>query len=221
MLDTEPSDPGWAPAADLLVTDPAAVEVLWQADKRRHLKPFLGRAADLATAAAELGIAKPAMSYWIGRLLDVGLIRLVGTHKQGRHVRRSYRCVADRLRVALVEAPLSSYEGVFADFSTRWMGQAHDAMSRSLARQASQLELSIADTGAAGLSTTILPRQGCTAPPDDFLYYWARLWLAPEQAQALAREMDALYERYGALSDREAPGAVPTLVHLLHVRETR
>ncbi|HEX5684816.1 MAG TPA: winged helix-turn-helix domain-containing protein [Ideonella sp.] len=213
--------PAWTPAAEQVVSDRAAVEILWHVEKRLHLKPFIGQSADLASAAAQLGISKPAMSYWIGRLMDAGLIRLVRIEKRGRHSISHYRCVADRLRVSLEEAPLSSYEGVLDDFTQRWQAQARTAMARSLAKQAPDLELCIANTGAAaGLFTTILPKPGRPAPPDDFIQYWARLWLTDAEANQLADELNALYDRYAALSDKTSK-TVPTLMQLTQVRESQ
>lgn len=220
-MSNDPIDdvPEWTPAADLEITDPAAVEILWHPEKRVNLKPFVGRSVDLASAAEQLGVSKTAMSYWIGRLVDVGLIRLVRVEKRGRHRIRHYRCVADRLRVNLNEAPLASYEGVLDDFTQRWQAQARAAMARSLAKQAPDLELCIANTGAAaGLFTTILPKPGRPAPPDDFIQYWARLWLTDDEAHQLASELNALYDRYAALSDKTRK-TVPTLMQLTHVRE--
>lgn len=211
--------PAWTPAEELVITDPAAVEILWHMDKRQHLKPFLGQSADLAGAAAQLGVGKTAMSYWIGRLNDAGLIRLTQVEKRGRHRVSHYRCVADKLRVSLAEAPLSSYEGLFTDFAQRWQAQALTAMAKSLAKQAPNLELCIANTGtAAGLFTTILPRPGRPMPPDDFIHYWARLWLTDDEANALHRELNELYDRYAALTDKTRK-TVPVLMHLVHVRE--
>ena len=217
-IDAEPE--AWVPAADLLVTHPAAVEILWLPDKRHYLKPFLGRSTDLAGASAELGMAKPAMSYWIKRLLEADLIRVERVEKRARHRVSFYRCVADRLRVSLEHAPMASYEAVFLDFSQRWQGQALAAMSRSLVKQAPQLELCLVPTATAGLSTTILPRDGHAPPPDDFLYYWSRLWLTEDETAALASELNALYDRYAALSDRTRK-PVSSLMHLIHVREGR
>lgn len=217
----EPGEPAsWTPAAELLVTEPAAVEILWNPHKRQHLKPFLARSNDLAGASAELGISKTAMSYWIARLSEVGLIRVERVEKRPRHRVAFHRCVADRLRVSLAQAPLESYEAVFADFSARWSGQATQAMARSLARQAPDLELCLSQQASAGLFTTILPREGCEPPPDDFIYYWARLWLNEDEADALARDLNALYDRYAALSDKKTK-TVPALLHLLQVREGR
>lgn len=213
--------PPWEPAAELEVTDQAAVEILWHLEKRVNLQPFLGRSADLASAADQLQVSKTRMSYWIDRLLEVGLIRLVRVEKRGRHRISHYRCVADRLRVRLDDAPLESYEGVLEGFSRRWEAQARTAMAKSLARQAPELELCIAYTGAAaGMFTTVMPRPGRPTPPDDFIQYWARLWLTDEESAQLAAELNALYDRFGALSDKTTK-TVPTLIQLMHVREAQ
>jgi DNA-binding transcriptional ArsR family regulator len=211
------NDTSWIPAPDLVVTDPAAVDILWHPNKRIHLKPFLGRSADLAEASRELGVKKTAMSYWINRLAEVGLIRAERIEKRSRHQATFYRCVADRLRVGLDAAPLESYEGVFDDFSRRWNGLARAAMARSLARQAPDLELCFAAHGAAGPFTTILPRDG-HVPVDDFIFYWARLWLTEDEKRSLNTELNALYDKYGALSDK-VNKKVPALLHLIEVRE--
>lgn len=58
------------PAAELHVTEPAAVALLWHPAKRAHLRPFVGQAAGLAGAARLLGVQKTAMSYRIRRLAD-------------------------------------------------------------------------------------------------------------------------------------------------------
>lgn len=208
----------WAVLPELKVSDAAAVEVLWHAAKRRHLRPFLGRSAGLADAAALLGIKKTAMSYWINRLLDVGLIRPRGIAQRGRHRLPQYRCIADRLRVALADAPLQSYEGVFDDTAARWQPQARDALARALARQGPSLELTIEAAGPGGLTTTLLPGAEPPSGTDDFVYYWGRLWLTAAERDRLREELDALWERYTALSD-QARKPCATLLHLLGVPE--
>lgn len=217
MEQPESAPPAWSPAPDLVVTDPAAIEVLWYPTKRVHLKPFLGKACDLAGATAELGIKKTAMSYWIDRLLEVGLIRQTHVEKRMRHRVPFYRCVADCLRVELKDAPMASYEGVFDDFQQRWGPSAKRALAESLARQAPQLELSFAARPPAGPLSTIMPKTG-EVPPDDFLYYWARFWLTKEESLQLRQELDALWDKYAALSDATRK-TEQVLVHMVHVQE--
>ena len=214
-LDAPPAD--WQAVPDLLVTDAAAIEVLWRPAKRLHLKPFLGKSADLAGAAAELGLHKPAMSYWIARLLEVGLIRRTHVERRLRHTVTFYRCVGDRLRVGLVDAPLESYEAVIDEFQRRWVGFARDALAQALARQAPHLELHLRATGASGLACDVLPRPGAV-PHDDFTFYWARLWLTPDENRRLQDELNALWDKYAALSN-ETGKPEQVLLHLLHAPE--
>lgn len=199
------------------VHEPAAVDILWHPAKRFHLRPFLGQAAGLADAAALLGVKKTAMSYWIDRLQSTGLIRAwTPTRRAGRHVPR-YRAVADCFRLHLADAPHGSYEAVFDDTSERWQPQARRALARSIARQAPWLALSVSVQPGRGLASTLEPL-GDDAPPDDSLYYWARLWLRPEERDRLRTELDALWDRYAALSD-QAGKPCPVLLHLMTVPE--
>jgi hypothetical protein len=203
---------------EMKVSDPAAVQVLWHPAKRLHLRPFLGRSAGLAEAAQLLGIKKTAMSYWIGRLLGVGLIRLVHVDRSSGHTVARYRCVADRLRVSLADAPLSSHEGVFDDADARWHPLTRHALARSLARQAPHLDLTVEASGPGGMATHLMPR-GTGAPPDDYIYYRGRLWLSAAECRQLRQEIDAVWDKYAALTDQATkPHAM--LVHLVAVPES-
>ncbi|MDT7836212.1 hypothetical protein [Aquabacterium sp. OR-4] len=207
----------WVAAAELQITDPAAAALLWQPTQRLHLRPFLGRAAGLADAAALLGMKKPAMSYWIKRLLELGLIRPCAPLLRGRHRLPQYRCVADRLVVSLRDAPLASYEAAFEDMGAHWQAMARPALGAALARQARWLALQIS-LREGGLATQVVS-EGPGAPADDYLFCWGRLWLAARERDALRSELDALWEKYAALSDQAKPTA--TLLHLLAVPEGR
>jgi DNA-binding MarR family transcriptional regulator len=217
MLKDTPSESPWSPVAELRVTDADAVAILWHPARRLHLRPFLGRAAALGEAAQQLGLKKPVMSYWVKRLLAAGLIRPCGHARVGRQRVPTYRCVADRLRVSLKDAPLASYESVFEDVSARWQSATLQALARAVAPQAPALDLTIYVDGPGGLSTTLLPRAG-QAPRDDFVFYWGRLWLTPAERDALRAELDALWDRWSALSNADDKQCA-TLVHLVHVGE--
>jgi DNA-binding MarR family transcriptional regulator len=217
MSEDTPAESPWSPAAELRVTDADAVAILWHPARRLHLRPFLGRAAALGEAAQQLGLKKPAMSYWVTRLLAAGLIRPSGQTRVGRQRVPTYRCVADRLRVSLKDAPLASYESMFEDISVRWQPATVHALARAVARQAPALDLTIYVDGPGGLATTLLPRTGAV-PRDDFVYYWGRLWLMPAERDALRAELDALWDRWSARSNADDKPCA-TLVHLVHVGE--
>lgn len=171
-------------SADHRITDPAAVKLLWQPRRRLHLRPFLGRSASLAEAAKMLGLKKPAMAYWIHRLLALGLIKPVSPGRErGRDVPR-YRCVADRLRVSLAQAPLDSHEALFADADALWQPRLRPALARCMARQSARLDLVLHASDSQGLGTTLEPTPG-TALRDDCVHIWGRLWLTVAERDTL------------------------------------
>jgi hypothetical protein len=219
MPPTASSEPTWNVEPELHVTDPAAIEVLWHPDKRIHLKPFLGKACDLAGAAQELAIKKPAMNYWIDRLLEVGLIRQTHVERRTRHRVPFYRCVADALCVGLAEAPIESFDDLLQDHQKRWRAFGNRALAECLARQAPHLEMRLHRSATAGVSQTILPRAEAQLQ-DDFILYWSRLWLTREENAQLQAELNALWDKYAALSNEQAKSE-QVLMHLMHVPEAR
>lgn len=208
----------WAVAPVCRITEPVAVELLWHPARRIHLRPFLGRACGLSPAAAELGLKKTAMSYWIDRLLEAGLIRPWTPERRGRRALPRYRCIADRLVVSLRDAPAESHEAVFDDVTVRWRQVTRQSLGRSLARQAPWLQLEIDASATGGLRVDLVP-SGPGAPPDDYQFYWGRLWLTPQERDAMRQEIDAVWERYAGLS-HEGGKPCPMLLHLVSVPDT-
>ncbi len=201
--------------AELRVSDPAIAEVLWHPAKRVHLRPFLGASAGLAEAAAALGVKKTAMSYWIGKLLALGLIRGCGHDPRSRRKLPIYRCIADRLLLSLGDAPMSSLEGVFDDIDARWHPRARAALARSLARQAPWMDLMIEITPRGGMATNLVPN-GDAKHADDFVYNWGRLWLTGAERDMLRNELNVLWDKYSQLTDA-ANKPHPVLMHLVAV----
>ena len=218
MPPTASSEPSWNVQPELVVTDPAAIELLWHPDKRIHLKPFLGKPCDLAGAAQELAIKKTAMNYWIDRLLDVGLIRQTHVERRTRHRVPFYRCIADALRVGLAAVPIESIDDLLQDYQKRWRAFGNRALAECLARQAPHLEMRLHRSGSAGVLQTILPRADAQLH-DDFILYWSRLWLTREENIQLQAELNAIWDKYAALSNEQTkPEQV--LMHLMHAPET-
>jgi DNA-binding MarR family transcriptional regulator len=207
----------WTPLPEMSVTDPLAADVLWRPAKRMHLRPFLGREAGLSEAAMLLKLKKTTMNYWIDRLLDVGLIRTVRVDRLGRNRVPVYRCVADRLRVSMENAPFESYESVCEEFSAGFRNATQRSLAHAVARQAKYLELVCSQGDANGPLTTLLPREGATVE-DDFVYFWGRIWLSAAQQQEFLGELHALWNKYELLSDRRGSNG-PALMHLMLVPE--
>ena len=56
------------------------------------------------------------------------------------------------------------------------------------------------------MSTVLKPR-GHNAPPDDFIYLWARLWLTAEERDQLRADFDAMCAKYAC---HQRPGLEAT-----------
>jgi DNA-binding transcriptional ArsR family regulator len=61
----------------------------------RYLHPFMHQERSLAEAAQFLEISKSRMGYWLKKLLEMNLIRLVRTEKRGKHRVPVYTATAE------------------------------------------------------------------------------------------------------------------------------
>lgn len=205
-------DPG--PAGEALrIEDPAVAAFLTDRVRSRHLDPFLGREATVAEAAKALGLGATRMSYWVGKLLDLGLIAQVGTRTQARHRVRVYRSVGDSFVLSLdllASSDVEVLEQYFAPVWRRFLTSLAQAGRRS---EAGWL-VRFARTGdQAGFE--IVPSSGDLEDARIF-NAWAKLSLTREQATRLRHDLGELLERYAALQD---PGGEPHWLHLAAVME--
>lgn len=66
----------------------------------------------LSEAAQWLGIGKTRMSYWVNKLLGLGLIEQLRIEKRGRNMVPVYRATADRFVVPMDKVPVESDEQI-------------------------------------------------------------------------------------------------------------
>lgn len=209
--------PDWAVQDECCVDDPEVAQLLGRADSRRYLLPFMARPCTVQTAARHLQVKAPAMQYWVGRLQAAGLLRLWGVERRGRHRVQWFQAVARRWRVGLHLLPIETHEEVLACVSERFERLARHSVARSISASARDLEMTIAHGGAAGSAVGVQAVPGREVV-DDYLAYWARLWLSEAEEGALRQELDALWDRYAALS-RGGAGRRPVLLNLTQVRD--
>lgn len=195
------------------IDDPDVAAFLTDRVRSRHLDPFLGREATVADAAAELGLGATRMSYWVGKLLDLGLIAQVGTRSQARHRVRVFRAVADSFVLSLDLLAADDIEVLEQYFAPVWR-----RFLASLAQAGRWSEtgwlVRFARTGdQAGFE--IVPGSGDLEDASIF-NAWAKLSLTRERATELRRDLRETLERYAELQD---PGGEPHWLHLAAVVE--
>ena len=86
---------------EVTIRDVKTAAFLINPTNAEHLAPFMTGDKTLSEAAAELGISKSLMSYWLKKLERFGLVRTVRTEKQGRHKVAVYAACADAFIVPL------------------------------------------------------------------------------------------------------------------------
>ncbi len=182
------------------VTDPTLVHALCDFKVVHHLSPFLAAESTLTQAAASLGITPQRMSYWINKLIKLGLIRFVRFDKQSRHQVAVYRSVEDEYVVAfaaLGNAQLLDF--VRSTHATRFE-QLERSIARNLSRRAASLRLRLWRDERGPFHAIENP-----ALPDDTMGVADEtypLWLNADEIGALHRDIRALLAKYYALSDR-------------------
>ncbi len=193
---------------EAVITDPRVAEFLTDRSRSRHLDPFLGREVTIAEAAAELGLSAPRMSYWVGKLEQLGLVAQSGTRTTSRHRVRVYRSIGasfvvpfDLLAGSDVEVLEQYFAPVWRRFLTSLAHSGRRPDTRWFVRFARvggqpAFEIAPGDTDLADLR---------------IVNAWAKLSLTPSVATDLRRDLNELVRRYTALQD---PAGEP---HWLHV----
>jgi hypothetical protein len=184
----------------MLVTNPTIARALCDFKVVHHLAPFLAKETTLSEAAALVRISKQRMSYWVNKLIKIGLIKFVRFEKQSRHQVAVYRSVEDEYIV-----PFSALsDSTFLDFvrsthATRFE-QLERSIARNMSRRAKSLQLRLWRDTRGPFHTIENPND-----PED-TYGVADetypLWLNREEIASLHKDIRALLAKYYALSDQ-------------------
>lgn len=179
-----------------------AVALLVDRRRNRFFTPFLARERSVTEVAAELGVGKSLVSYWVGRMCRMGLLQPVETGSRRRH----YRSTADQFEVPLEEVPLESLEAILDAQMDPDYQQLKAALLRAALRFGSRWDYVLRRTPQGALQS-LVPRHG-TLGDAQIANHRSRLHLSPEHAAQLRAELAALNERYAALqrpADRRGP----------------
>lgn len=186
--------------SDALRLDADAAALLVDTRRNRFLMPFLARERGVSDVAAELGVGKSLVSYWVGRMCRLGLLQPVAA--EGR--RRRYRSTADHFQVPLEDVPLDSLEAILGAQMDPDYARLKAALLRTALRFGPRWHY-VARRTPHGVFQGLVPRDGTLADAQ-IVNYRSRLSLTREQAAQLRAELVALNERYAALQRPGEPG---------------
>lgn len=192
---------------------PDAAALLIDARRNRFLMPFLARERGVSDVAAELGVGKSLVSYWVGRMCRLGLLQpLAG---EGR--RRRYRSTADEFQVPLEEVPLDSLEAMLGAQMDPDYERLKTALLRTALRYGPRWHYVTRRT-PQGVFQGLVPREGTLADAQ-IVNFRSRLSLSREHAAQLRAELLALNERYAALQQPTEGGGSRVLLWVAAVAD--
>ena len=172
-----------------VVKDPKAAAFLIDPVSSEHLAPFMMGEKSLAQAAAELNISKSRMSYWVNKLLNLGLINVVRVEKQGKHHTSIYRSSADVFIVPLDQMTADPNKDIFESVPFEWTLKRslvhfkHEALKGRHIRYGRENENVVLD---------VLPR---LTKKSETVDQWGRVELTKGQAEVFYKEMNNLFEK--------------------------
>lgn len=184
----------------LTVSTPAEARLLLNRGRARYLAPFIGRALSAGEAARELGEPLTATHPRVRRLHERGLLVLVDERPRAGRAAKIYRAAADEFFVPLDAVPPAPW--LFATeyhWHAEYMRSLEREVLESLTRTAQPgVRLYRDDKGRVRIEGAAGP--GRSWDPQDMRrpvqYEWDRIWLTPEQARSLVKELQDLRDRY-------------------------
>ncbi|CAN0136887.1 unnamed protein product, partial [Phaeothamnion confervicola] len=179
-----------------VITDPRAVELLFDLRASRMLAPFISSEHTLSTASVALGVAPSTLAHWIPKFVRTGL--LVPTRVEARKgaPMRWYRTPGASLFVPIAAVPAATRMEFLGAGRQRVLDLFVAGMDERVANDAST-GVSFTSTGPVGVDVDLEPAPAQRDEP--WTEFWGTLDLTRSQAHALAEELAAVVSRYRAL----------------------
>ncbi len=169
----------------------------------------MARECTVAKAAKELGLATNSLLYRVKRFQAAGLLEVVREEKRAGRAVKVYRSAADAFYVPFALTRAETLEALLLELDS----SLHALLYRNIARVMTQAETELgswiwrAEEGdvrtrfAAGPNRLFDPLE--PNAPSTLLFWSPEVWLGPDDAKALLREMTELIGRYHGRGGRE------------------
>ena len=194
------------------VSNPSTAQFFADFARIGRLEPFMLRECSLSDAATQLGISKSLMGYWVGIMLERGLIGVVRVEKASRHRVPIYAATADAFRVPMELIPQVSNETWLQHNLTRFEELAQRSLIQVGRKHASRWQLSCTMVNRT-VEVMVLPTDdGFELEPFN---RFGQIRLGAAQAAQLYQEMRALYEKYDGRAQPEGEAKSYLIRYLL------
>jgi hypothetical protein len=186
----------------MIVRDERAALLFTRPRQRRLLLWFARREKSVGEAAAALGMDLKRAHYFVRRLVDLGLLVVVGERRRAGRPVSLYRAAADSFFIPHVAAPRG--------FGDDLAGELRESLARELMDgEGGMLFIANKDGAVRG---RLVGAEG----PHGGTEMWRILRLRREDVAALRRDLTALLNRY-----QRQPGAAGGDVYLVHAAVAR
>ena len=174
-----------------------AVRLLTNLKALRYVMPFTRSAHTLTSAAVEIGKPVTTVAYWLPQMVAAGLIvHLEDVPRAGKAMPR-YRAIARELAVPFHAIPFDRRVALLDEGRTRLLRRFLDGVDEAMAASGTfSLGFSGRDGGGMAIGMIDGPDDGDRAYTDG----WTALRLDEAAANAFARELESLLERYGEMT---------------------
>jgi len=178
------------------ITDPTGIALLTDLRALRFLMPFLQEVHTLTSAARSLQRSTGAVAYWIPRLLAAGLIEHLGDEARAGRAMPRYRGVARQVVVPFEQVPFDRRVALLDGGRLRVLRRFLDGIDEVLT-DSHGYGLGFSNSPDGGMAITMVEDPAASAARS-YTDSWATLYLGPDDALALAQELEALVERYAS-----------------------
>ena len=186
----------------MTVTTAEAAALLADVSLQRYLEPFLARECTVAGAAKELRVTTNSLLYRVKRFQAAGLLRVVREERRAGRAVKVYRSVADAFYVPFALTRAETLEALLSGLDAPLRALLYRNITEVMTQAETELGLTIWRAGegdvrtrfSAGPDRLFDPLE--PAAPSTLLFWSPEVWLEPEDAKALLREMTELIGRY-------------------------
>ncbi len=190
------------------VTAPEAIRLLTDLKALRYLLPFTAAPHTLTSAAAALGRPVTTVAYWLPRFVQAGLLEHLGDVARAGKPMPRYRAIARQLAVPFASIPFDRRVALLDGGRMRLLRRFLDGIDEAMAGSEA-FALGFSGRTDGGMAITMIEEPELMDRP--YTDGWWSLQLDEASAVTLARELEALMEKYG---NQTGPGTKRYVTHI-------
>ncbi|MGL4230607.1 MAG: hypothetical protein ACRCWJ_04500 [Casimicrobium sp.] len=185
------------------ITNPLARRFIADGSNGIFLATVVDKETTLAESAAYHKISKQRMSYWIGKMLDLRLIKVARTERSANGTKQAvYTSVAPRFRIAKSNLTAGEWRETVALLTRHVWDRVLDSVIHA-SRESRGDALRVFRDKSTNVCWRLIGKDESTGSEDGYLLTWGRMRLSEENYRALQRDLSAVVARYQSIKDIE------------------